>query len=103
MALRYRLKRLEDCHGGTAGGVFPPQKNRRLWERYFHAHENARRELYGLEPLPDLPYTEEDRQDDRRCLQETIPAYREVWHTEEGQAFLNTWEQDIKTRLEKGA
>jgi hypothetical protein len=73
----------------------------RLWERLFHAHENARRELDGREPLPDLPYTEEDRENDRRFLEEDIPAYRagKGWQTEEAKAVLDYWQQHTEERL----
>jgi hypothetical protein len=72
-------------------------------ERYFHAHENARREIEGRAPLPDLPYTDEDREDDRRCLAEVIPAYRTSpgYQSGEGKAFLYHWEQETKERLAK--
>jgi hypothetical protein len=74
-------------------------------ERYFHAHENARREIEGREPLPELPYTEEDREDDMRFLEEIIPAYRAGpgWQTEEAQAVLDAWEQHTREKLAKGA
>lgn len=75
--------------------------SKRQWERYFHAHENAQRELRGLEPLPDLEYTEEDRQDDLRTIQEHVPAMRADpgWQTDKAQAFLDAWEQDLKEKL----
>ena len=91
MSLRHRLERLEARHEAKPGGEC--RQNARLWERFFHTHENARRELLGLEPLPDLPYTEEDREreDDRRFLGEIIPAYRAGpgWQTEEAKAVLD--------------
>ncbi len=75
----------------------------RGWERYFHAAENAQRELQGLEPsfAADLSYTEEDYKDDLNTLEETIPAYRESpgWQTEEAKAFLDEWERDIEENL----
>ena len=73
-SMRRRLELLESRttskrgHHGTG-------TSQRGWERYFHAHENARRELEGLKPLPELPYTEEDREEDERTLAHTIPAY----------------------------
>ena len=72
-------------------------------ERYFHAHENAQREMHGLDPLPDLEYTEEDRQDDLRTLHEHIPAMRvnQGWQTEEAQAFLDEWERELREKLTK--
>jgi len=81
----------------------PPGGSARSWERYFHVVENARRELDGLEPLPDLPYTEEDREDDKSTLEKSIPVYRESpgWQTEEAKAFLDEWERDIRERLNR--
>lgn len=75
-----------------------------MWERYFHAFENGRRELQGLEPLPDLPYTEEDREEDRRFLEETIPEYRAGpgWQSEEARDVLDAWQRMIEERLAKG-
>jgi hypothetical protein len=74
-------------------------------ERYFHAHENARREIEGREPLPELPYTDEDREDDRRCLEEIIPRYRSSpgYQSGDGKAFLDQWERSIRDNLAKGA
>jgi hypothetical protein len=70
-------------------------------ERWLHAHESARRVIEGREPLPDLPYTDEDRENDRAFLQESIPAYRmgPGWQTEEAHAILDYWEQLIRERL----
>jgi hypothetical protein len=70
-------------------------------ERLLHALENGRREIEGREPLPELPYTEEERDDDRKFLQETIPAYQASpgWHSEEARAVLDAWEQRIEERL----
>lgn len=78
--------------------------SKRGWERFFHDHENARRRLHGLEPLPELPYTEEDHRDDLDTLQRTLPTYRNSpgWQTEEAQALLDEWALDVKERLQKG-
>jgi hypothetical protein len=97
VSLHKRLERLEAISGARAE---PPQMSRAM-ERLLHIQENARRELHGLEPLPDLPYTEEDREDDRRFLEETIPAYRESrgWQTEEARAVLDHWQQHTEERL----
>ncbi len=67
-------------------------------ERFFHAMESARRELEGLEPLRDLPYTEEDYQDALR----TIAAYRDEpgWQVGEAKAFLDQWEHETRERME---
>jgi hypothetical protein len=54
MSIHKRLERLEVVAGGKA----EPPKISRAMERYFYAHENARREIEGREPLPELPYTE---------------------------------------------
>jgi len=74
-------------------------------ERFLHLHENASREIAGLEPLPDLPYTQEDREDDRRSLEEVIPSYRASpgYQSGEGKYFLDEWEQATRERLAKGA
>ena len=99
MSLRGRLERLEAFAGSSAG-----QGRSRAMEVYLHAHEQERRERAGLEPLPDLPYTEEDREEDRRLLEETIPAYRAApgWQTEEARAVLDNWHRQTEERL-KGA
>jgi hypothetical protein len=99
VGLRERLERLE-----AASGTAEPPKRSRAMERLLDLHENARRELHGLEPLPDLPYTEEDREDDWETLQETIPAYRRSpgYQGGEGKAFLDHWEQEIRDRLQEG-
>jgi hypothetical protein len=100
MSIHKRLERLEVKVGGKA----EPPRTSRVMERYLHAHENARREIEEREPLPDLPYTEEDRNDDRRCLAEVIPAYRTSpgYQHGEGKAFLDQWEQTTRERLENG-
>jgi hypothetical protein len=106
VTLHKRLEKLEGQAAAQARAREAPQRSReRSWERYFHAHENVRREIEGCEPLPDLPYTEEDREDDRRFLEETIPAYRTLpgWRSGEGREILDHWEQHTRERLEKGA
>jgi hypothetical protein len=102
VSLRDRLEKLE---GRAAAHASPAPQRSRAMERYFHAHENARREIEGREPLPDLPYTDEDREDDRRCLAEVIPAYRTSpgYQSGEGKDFLDQWEQETRERLAKGA
>jgi len=101
VSLRRKLERLE----ATAGVRAEPPQNSRFWERFFHAHENARRELEGREPLPDLPYTLEDLEDDADTLENVIPAYRADpgWQSEQAKAFLDHWEQHIKGNLQRGA
>jgi hypothetical protein len=70
--------------------------------RFLHEIGQARRRLAGLVPEDDLPYTEEDRENDRRFLEETIPAYRAGpgWQTEEARAVLDYWQQQTLKRLE---
>jgi hypothetical protein len=100
VSVRKRLERLEERTRSQESAEDP--YHARLWERYFHAFENGRRELQGLDPLPDLSYTEEDREDDRRCLAEVIPSYRASspgWQSGEGKAFLDAWEQHIREKL----
>jgi hypothetical protein len=95
-----RLERLaESPHEEKRGG------STRSMERFLHALENARREIEGREPLPELPYTEEDRQDDEEFLRETLPFYRASlgWQTEEARHVLDIWERDTIERLGKGA
>lgn len=101
-SIGHRLERLERLaespHEEQSGST-------RSMERFLHALENARREIEGREPLPELPYTEEDRKDDQEFLQETIPAYRASlgWQTVEAQHALDEWERDTIERLQKGA
>ncbi len=75
----------------------------REWERYFHAYENSRRERHGLEPLPDLEYTKEDRENDLDTLENVIPVYRASlgWQSEEGQTKLDAWEEQLRQRIER--
>jgi hypothetical protein len=99
MSLEKRLEKLEEqlrSGEGPGGGTSP-----REWEQLFHAQENARRELHGLEPLPDLPYTEEDRENDLDTLQRVIPTYRASagWQSEEVQTKLDAWEEQLKQRI----
>jgi hypothetical protein len=103
MNLKGRLEKLE--RGEVLEGHNAERARPRYMERLLHALENGRREIAGREPLPELPYTEEDRADDRRFLEETIPAYRERpgWQSEEAKAVLDRWEQHIRDNLAKGA
>lgn len=102
MSLRDRLEKLErlECLAAPNTG----QGRSRVMERLLHTLENARRELDGRELLPDLPYTQEDREDDRRFLEETIHAYRAGpgWQTEEARAILDYWQEQTEERLRKG-
>jgi hypothetical protein len=100
VSLRDRLERLEVLASGKAES---PQTSRTM-ERLLHLHENARREIEGREPLPDLPRTEEGREVDRRCLEQVIPSYRTSpgYQSGEGKAFLDHWEQCIRDKLSKG-
>ena len=103
MNLRGRLEKLERLEGLGAPRNAEQVRSRAM-ERFLHAQENARREIQGLEPLPDLPYTDADREDDRELLEETLPAYRERpgWQSEEARAFLDYWQQSIEENLRKG-
>jgi hypothetical protein len=101
-SLESRLARLEARSKNTHPGAGGPLRSR-MWEQFFHAHENARRETAGLEPLPDLPYTKEDYENDLDTLETTIPAYRASlgWQKEESQAVLDEWERDVRERIER--
>jgi hypothetical protein len=92
-SLENRLARLEANAVGKAAKGTP-----RYLQRYFKDLANVRRAEAGLEPLP---YTEEDREDDRRCLLEVIPAYRASrgWQTEKARSFLDRWEQHVREKL----
>jgi hypothetical protein len=105
MNLKGRLEKLERGEDLAAHNAERTRPRQRSLERLLHAHENGRREIQGLEPLPELPYTEEDAFEDRRFLEETIPAYRERpgWQSEEAKAVLDRWEQHIRDNLAKGA
>ena len=99
MSLHKRLEALEARTQTQQGYKIP-----RRVERYMHIFENANRRTRGLEPLPDLPYTEEDYEDDLRTLEHTISAMRDSagWQAEKGVAFLDEWERDLREKLEKG-
>jgi hypothetical protein len=90
-----RLERLAESRHEDKGNSL------RCLEAYFRALENLDREKVGL---PPLPYTEEDRQDDKEFLRETLPAYRASlgWQSEEAQHVLDIWERDIREKLQKG-
>ncbi len=101
MSLEKRLEQLEEQfearqQTNPSGGTSP-----REWELFFHAHENARREIHGLEPLPDLPYIEEDRSNDIDTLENTLPVYRASagWREEKDQAWLDRWEEQLMARI----
>lgn len=98
-SIKSRLARLEAS--AARHGTARPGGSTRLWERFLHAHDNGRRELHGLELLPELPYQEEDYEDDLKTLEEHLPALREDagWQTEEAQAFLDSWERDLTEKL----
>lgn len=101
MSLEKRLEQLEEqfkSGEGPGGGM-----SSREWERYFHASENARREIHGLEALPDLEYTKEDRENDLDTLERVIPIYRASlgWQSEEDQTKLDAWERNVKQRIER--
>jgi hypothetical protein len=98
-SLERRLEELEEQFrsGEQAGGGM----SSREWELFFHAHENARRERHGLEALPPLKYTEEDRSNDLDTLEHVIPVYRASlgWQSEEAQTKLDAWEEQLKERI----
>ena len=72
-------------------------------ERSMHILENAHRRARGIEPLPDLPYTKEDYEDDLKTLHEDIPAMRNNagWQKEEARTFLDEWERNLREKLER--
>jgi hypothetical protein len=72
VSLHKRLEKLEGRASFSAREA-PDAVRSRAMERWLHAHESARRVIEGREPLPDLPYTDEDRENDRAFLQESIP------------------------------
>lgn len=97
MSLHKRLEALE-AHTQAQQGYKVPRRV----ERYLHIFENANRRARGIEPLPDLPYTEEDYEDDLRTLHEHIPAMRANpgCQTEESRTFLDSWERNVQERTE---
>jgi hypothetical protein len=74
----------------------------RYVQRYLRELANIRRCEAGLEE--PLPYSLEDLEDDRRCLEEIIPTYRgnPGWQTEAAKSFLDKLEQHIRENLKKG-
>jgi len=76
-------------------------------DRFYHSHENARRELFGLEPLPLPDELRETRAEVLSTLRETIPFYRDrgSWGEGEGAEFLRQWENhelEKLSELQKG-
>ena len=98
-SLDNRLERLEGAAARRSGKQ--AQGTPYYLQRYFKELANLRRREAGLEPHP---YTPEDLEDDRRCLEEIIPRYRASpgWQSEEAQAMLDHWEEHIRDNLEKG-
>ena len=90
MSLRGRLERLE---ASADAKTEPPQRSRAM-ERLLHAFENARREMEGLESLPDAPYSDEELREDL----EVISAYRASpgYQSGEGKHFLDEWEKHVR-------
>jgi hypothetical protein len=99
-SLDARIQKLEarEPLGNPGRGPSP-----REWQRYFFAAENAQRQRHGLEPLPELPYTQEDRENDLDTLENVLPAYRAAagWEGEKAQETLNAWEQQLKERIHR--
>jgi hypothetical protein len=53
--MKRRLEMLEARSvRGASRGPYGQGTSERGWERFFCAHENARRESHSLEPLPEL-------------------------------------------------
>ena len=102
MAIKDRPWEALVARGGGPGRKGPVKLPRSL-ERYFDALEAAQRERAGFEPIPERPYTEEDRRDDLDDLEHTIPAYRESpgWQNGEGRALLDEWERETRERMER--
>jgi len=101
-SLERRLERLEVC--GRPGARRSGRSTPDYLEALFRALENHERVSAGLASLP-LPYTDEDRRNDERFLQETLPAYRASpgWQTQEAQRVLDEWESGTIERLQRGA
>ncbi len=98
-----RVRKLEEVRGQrrqSPQDEHEERLRRRVMTRFFHEIGQARRRLAGLVPEDDLPYTEEDRENDRRFLEE-ISAYRAGpgWQTEEARAVLDYWQQHTEERL----
>lgn len=101
-SLERRLERLEAC-AEALEGYRTPRRVERYMHALAHALENFRRRSKGLEALPDLPYTEEDYEDDLKTLHEHIPAMRAEpgWQTEKARTFLDRWERNVNRRVER--
>ncbi len=102
MGLRRRLDNLEASRDPQEGRHETPP------EVLLHCKhvENARRAMDGLGPVPLSPEEEAlDLESDRRFLEEGIPAYRASpgWQGEEARTLLDSWERDIRGRLEEAA
>lgn len=102
MGLRRRLDNLEASRDPREGHHETPPEVL----LYVKHVDNARREMDGLDPVALTPEEEAlDLESDRRFLEEGIPAYRASpgWQGEEARTLLDSWERDIRGRLEEAA
>jgi hypothetical protein len=82
-------------------------RHRRIFDRLYHALENGRRSLAGLDPLPMPEELEETREEILDTLGTTIPFYRQHggWRYGEGKEFMDRWQDRLLeqlTKLDKG-
>lgn len=92
--IRRRVERLEGRTHSRAEGR--PD----YLETYFRALKNHRRVDAGLDPLP---YSDLDRREDERFLEETLPTYRAApgWQRRAARATLDGMEEHVRERLRK--
>jgi hypothetical protein len=102
-----RLRRLEDAQGVRRVESEGDARHRRIYDRLYHALENGRRSLAGLDPLPMPEELEETREEILDTLGTTIPHYRRYpgYQGGDGAEFLAAWEDALLeelTKLDKG-
>jgi hypothetical protein len=100
MALGDRIRRLEDAQG-LRRVESEGDARRRIYDRLYHALENGRRELEGLDPMPMPEELEETREEILDALGTTIPHYRRYpgYQGGDGAEFLAAWEDRLLEQL----
>jgi hypothetical protein len=100
-SLEDRVRKLEAAHGAGREADEAERRRRRTMDRLYHALENARRELDGLDPLPTPLQLEGTKDDILHTLRHVIPHYRARggYSHGHGAEFLCEWEDCTLEKL----